>query len=247
MKQGLSLKLGKTSNKLKKFSLTPELAQRKRTVFYTPNTSNILTELFQKYGSDKGAHNLFGHPYPWPPHTYSDLYDEIWGQERNKILKVFECGIGTNSQDFPSNMSPTGVPGASLYAWRDYFVNAEIFGADIDHGVLFTDDRIKTYWVDQLSTESIKSLWEKIGVKNFDIILDDGLHTFKAGSNLFLNSIHALADDGIYVIEDISNSDLSLYRNFFEDQRYFVEFHLMTAEYKTTDNNLIMVRKRKYS
>jgi hypothetical protein len=220
------------------------LTPRSRTVYYSPVTNNALSALFQKYGSDKGATTLKNHPYPWPPHTYSDLYDEMWNQTRNRVKRIFECGIGTNSPDFPSNMGLSGIPGASLYAWRDYFVNAEIYGADIDPGVLIKEDRIETYWVDQLSTESIHSLWESIGEKNFDIMIDDGLHTFEAGSTLFVNSIHALAEDGVYVIEDVSNSDLKLYSDFFVNKSYSVEYHQMTAEYNTYDNNLIIIRKR---
>jgi hypothetical protein len=223
----------------------PGFFPRKITVYYTPDRSNELAIFFQKYGSDKGAVTLSGHPYPWPPHTYSDLYHGMWNLKRDNVLKVFECGIGTNSVDIPSSMGANGVPGASLYAWRDYFPNAQIYGADIDRKILFTADRIKTFWVDQLSEESITSLWAEVREKDFDIILDDGLHTFEAGSNLFANSIHALDDDGVYVIEDISSSDLVLYADFFKKQSYFVEFYLMTAEYKTNDNNLITVRKRK--
>jgi hypothetical protein len=221
-----------------------QLSQRRRIIYYSPNPSNVLTQLFQKYGSDKGSFNLDDNPYPWPPHTYSDFYDTLWNQNRSKVLKVFECGIGTNSQDFPSNMGPSGVPGASLYAWRDYFVNAVIFGADIDPGVLMQEDRIRTFLVDQLSPNSINSLWESIGEKNFDFMLDDGLHTFKAGSMLFANSIHALAENGVYVIEDVSHSDLQLYSDFFDDRGYIVEYHIMAAEHKTNDNNLIVIRKQ---
>ena len=38
----------------------------------------------------------------------------------------------------------------------------EIYGADIDKDILFTEDRIKTFYVDQLSADSIKKMWEKI-------------------------------------------------------------------------------------
>jgi len=114
------------------------------------------------------------------------LYHGLWNLKRDNILKVFECGIGTYSVDIPSNMGTNGMPGASLYAWRDYFPNAQIYGADIDRKILFTADRIKTFWVDQLSKESITSLWAEVGETDFDIILDDGLHTFEAGSTFFL-------------------------------------------------------------
>ena len=220
-----------------------KLLPRKRVVYYSPDPKNVLTGIFEKQGSDKGSGKLTGLPYPWPPHTYSDLYDSIWGQQRQRIQNVFECGIGTSSAAFPANMGHKGIPGASLRGWRDYFVNAEIHGADIDREVLIDEERIKTYWVDQLSTESIKLLWQEVGNKKFDVILDDGLHTFKAGSTLFTNSIHALADDGVYVIEDVSRADLLVYVEFFKHQSYFVEYHVMTAEHETRDNNVIVVRK----
>ena len=33
-------------------------------------------------------------------------------------------------------MSINGKPGASLRAWRDYFVNSVVYGADIDKNIL---------------------------------------------------------------------------------------------------------------
>ena len=40
-------------------------------------------------------------------------------------------------------------PGASLRAWRDYFVKADIYGADIDKKILFNENKIKNFYVDQ--------------------------------------------------------------------------------------------------
>ena len=59
-------------------------------------------------------------------------------------------------------MGSTGQPGASLKMWRDYFPNAMIFGADIDKDILFNDQRITTFYVDQLNSDSIKEMWRKI-------------------------------------------------------------------------------------
>ena len=39
-------------------------------------------------------------------------------------------------------MGSEGVPLASLRAWRDYFKNANIYGADIDKGILKDEERI---------------------------------------------------------------------------------------------------------
>ena len=87
-------------------------------------------------------------------------------------------------------MGINGKPGASLRVWREYFKNAQIFGADIDKEILFKENRIETYYVDQLNRDSIKNMWKEINKNNFDLIIDDGLHNYDAGKNLFLESFH---------------------------------------------------------
>ena len=64
-------------------------------------------------------------------------------------------------------MTKYGKPGASLRVFRDYFLNAKIYGADIDKNILFTSDRIFTYYVDQLDEISILSMWNKIKINCF--------------------------------------------------------------------------------
>ena len=84
--------------------------------------------------------------------NYDDYYSEIFSLNKNKVQNVFELGIGTTDVNNHYNMNFLGKkysPGASLRVWRDYFMNANIFGADIDKSVLFSEDRIKTHWVDQ--------------------------------------------------------------------------------------------------
>ena len=40
-------------------------------------------------------------------------------------------------------MTLNGKPGASLKVWKDYFVNAQIFGADIDRNILLKKIELK--------------------------------------------------------------------------------------------------------
>ena len=55
-------------------------------------------------------------------------------------------------------MGKLGKPGASVKAFRDFFPEAKIFGADIDKEILFKDKRINTYHVDQTDLKSLKTL-----------------------------------------------------------------------------------------
>ena len=165
--------------------------------------SNFLSHLMKNYGSDKGSpHEVDITPSGWIANRYTDIYHILFATIRDDATKIFECGIGTNNEDVKSNMTANGIPGASLRGWRDYFWNAQIYGADIDDRILFEEDRIKTYHVDQTDPESIRAMWDQIGESEFDVILDDGLHEAHANITLLENSWDRLKHNGIYVIED---------------------------------------------
>ena len=146
-------------------------------------------------------------------------------------------------------MGISGKPGASLRVWRDYFKNAQIYGADIDKNCLFQDGRIKTFYVDQLNNESIKEMWKNISKDNFDIIIDDGLHSEDASTSLFFNSFHKLKDGGIYIIEDVHYNYInSLYKKLFSYSPEVIilndnQRHVTENDSVSMDNNLIIIRK----
>ncbi len=209
---------------------------------YQKNTNSLLNKLCQQYGSDKGSIQETNHPYPWPAHTYADYYSRIFDHCRHYIKNVFECGLGTNNPLNVSNMGINGKPGASLRAWRDYFPNATIIGADIDKNILFKDERICTYFVDQTNPSAIKELWNNVEF-SFDFMIDDGLHTFEAGLTLFENSIHKLAKEGIYAIEDVSLHDLLKFKQYFDGLKFQVDYiNLLRPNTTLGDNTLIVIR-----
>jgi hypothetical protein len=123
------------------------------------------------FGSDKGD------PIESGNHNYTQTYDQLFKDIRKDKLRIFELGLGTNNPNFPSNMGVNGKPGASLRGWKQYFKNSEIFGADIDKGILFEEDRIKTFYCDQNNGDAIHEMWAKPELESgFDIIIEDGLH-----------------------------------------------------------------------
>src|SRR5262249_23189855 len=104
-------------------------------VYYKRHADSLLNALCDKYGTDKGEMRSAGHPYPWPSHTYADFIERLFDHCREYVNHVFECGLGTNNPKLQSSMGSTGVPGASLRVWREYFPNAMILGADIDKDI----------------------------------------------------------------------------------------------------------------
>ena len=177
----------------------------------------------------------------WNAHTYSNYYYSIFNHFKDDVKLVFECGLGTNNPNLQSNMTVNGKPGASLKVWRDYFKNAQIYGGDIDKDILFKSDRIKTYFVDQLNALSVITMWKKIGLQNFDIIIDDGLHATDANVNFFMNSFIKLKKNGIYIIEDVHALEI---KNIMQKLKKFNPelVILQNKNIKYQNNNLIVVR-----
>ena len=147
------------------------------------NKKTDMCKLFLDNGSDKSS---------W--HNYTTLYDILFSDFIGKNINFFELGLGTNNTSIPSNMGKDGTPGASLYAFREYFKNANICGADIDDKILFEDDGIWTFYVDQTDPDAIKNLWDCFEDTQFDVIIDDGLHAFYANKIFFEESFHMLKD-----------------------------------------------------
>ena len=215
-------------------------------VHYQHTTVNPLAQLCDRHGSDKGSAAQGERAYHWEPHSYTDVYHQLFGHCRTLIGTVFECGLGTNNVDIASSMGARGRPGASLRVWRDYFPNAEIYGADIDRDILFTDDRIRTFHVDQSDAGSVQALWQQVGPVTFDLMIDDGLHSFEAGVCLFEHSIDRLAPGGLYVIEDVTWQDMGRYRAHFARSPRPVSFvNLLRPNQRIGDNSLVMIRNER--
>ncbi len=203
------------------------------------NNNNELTNLMNLYGSDKGGRNN--------DHNYASYYSKIFFHKKNQIKNFLEIGLGTNNQNLASNMGSNGVPLASLRAWRDYFINANIYGADIDKNILKNEERIETYYVDQTDPITINELFINLGDIKFDIILDDGLHHFEANICLFENSINHLKSDGIYIIEDIYYKDQKKFLNYFKNKNYYFSIINIYHEYNNKNNCLLIIKKNSNS
>lgn len=210
------------------------------------NEATELCEIMGNHKSDKGHKDIIN---SW--HNYTVFYYKLFEPIRYNRLRIFELGLGTNNPYIPSNMGINGRPGASLYGWRDFFINSSIYGADIDHNILFNSERIKTFYCDQTNPHIIKYMWNEPDLlENFDIIIEDGLHTFEANVCFFENSIHKLNNLGYYIIEDIKNTDIPSFINKINDWKNNdkfagLEFRLVQIpSYRNnSDNTLIVVHK----
>lgn len=159
---------------------------------------NDLDRLAYKYGTDK---------CPQIKHSYTPYYYKLFKDRRNEIKKVLEMGIGYYDcmkhvgEIWDKRLKRNYQRGASLKMWRDFFPNAQIYGADIRPDTMFEDERIKTFLCDETKKEDIENLVRQTG-SDIDIFIDDGSHKYP--HQIFLaQTILPLLDDGvIYIIED---------------------------------------------
>ena len=164
----------------------------------------FLSELFNEFGSDKSRN-----------HNYHYIYQPIIDRLLSNKTKVFlaEIGLGTNNIDTLSNMGILGSPGASARAFKKYNKNIEIIGGDVDKRILFQEDRIKTYQVDQLDLNSLRNFLSI--QKDLNLIIDDGLHTNHSNINFLATAleIHGNESGKWIIIEDIHVNQRFVWEN----------------------------------
>jgi hypothetical protein len=196
-----------------------------------------LCSLMRASGSDKGLSR----------HNYTTVYARLFAGLRP--LRFFELGIGTDNPDLPSTMGSTGTPGASLRGWSRFFPDARIFGADIDRNILFREARIATFYCDQTDPASIQSLWaEPELAAEFDLVIEDGLHTFEANRIFLEGSLHKVKRSGYYIVEDVAGADLPQWRALLDRYRVahpdFTFCIIGLPWFRTSDDNTLVVAKR---
>lgn len=141
-----------------------------------------LTQLAIRHGCDK-----------WGLHFYTRVYHELFGHLRQNPLRMLEIGIG--GFEFPT------LGGASLRMWAEYFPAARIVGIDIVEKRLDLDPRITVLQGSQDDPAFLAGVAAAHGP--FDIIIDDGSHIPQHVLASFNYLFPALADGGLYVIEDV--------------------------------------------
>jgi trans-aconitate methyltransferase len=178
----------------------------------------MTTDLCRLSKSDKG--NAEG----TARHNYTPKYHELFSPRRSTVEAVFELGI---------------FMGNSLRMWRDYFPNATIYGADIDPETCFTESRIVTKCFDERDLVTQLDEWPQ-----FDIMIDDALHTHADNVRFLYASRYKLKSGGIYVIEDLREDELGLFEltaHGLRDEGWSTEMWTDVRE-DVPDNNLLILR-----
>ena len=149
----------------------------------------MLKELFNKYDCDKSK-----------KHHYDTVYQPEFEPLQNESINILEIGV---------------FKGESASAWIDFFPNATVYGLDIFVRVSAEDIPIlqhpRVKWLKGDSTHpsvsgAIQKAWPDV---QFDIIIDDGLHTPEANAQTFKNLFPFVKSTGSYYVEDVWPLDIA--------------------------------------
>ncbi len=139
-----------------------------------------LDELAIKYATDKSSRD----------HQYTSRYSVYLEQYRDVEFNLLEIGV---------------FDGASVKMWKEYFPKATIVALDIDPRCKqYEEDRIHIHIGDQTDVNFLHSIVEKYG--HFEVILDDGGHSYKQQIVSFETLFPALTPGGLYFVEDMHTS-----------------------------------------
>ena len=144
-----------------------------------------LTRLAIVHGTDK-----------WGAHFYTPIYHRLFAHLRGKPVRLLEIGVGGNQF--------AKVGGASLAMWADYFPQGRIVGIDVFAKSLSLGPRIVVEHGSQDDTAFLTRVSDEHGP--FDIVIDDGSHHPAHVTASFATLFPLLADNGLYVIEDVQTT-----------------------------------------
>ena len=113
------------------------------------------------------------------------FYDRLFSPRQTSVRRLLEIGIHY---------------GHSMRLWRDYFINADIYGYDINNcSSVNNQERMYPVYSNAYSLNVVNGLEPK----SFDIVIDDGPHTLESLEFFCKHYIKLVRPGGIFVVEDI--------------------------------------------
>ena len=165
-----------------------------------------LTELANKFKSDKGTEHF-------EKHGYTLIYETLFSPLKSKTIVFLEIGLCIGGPEFGEHLLervPTDVP--SIRIWSEYFDRAHVYGFDIND---FTDleseiEDFKFIRGDLTLKQDITNLTKitaqlegKQNLVVYDVVLDDASHASFHQQQAFALLFPCLKKNGIYIIEDL--------------------------------------------
>lgn len=175
-----------------------------------------LTDLADKYGSDKGSRR----------HRYSELYQMLFLPLRGRKINFLEMGllIGGPEHGVDADRETGDLP--SIRMWLEYFPKAQVHGLDVSDFSWFDDPRFKFHRCDMDERDNIEAAAS--AMPDLDVIIDDASHASHHQQFGFLELFGKLKSGGLYIIEDLRWQPETF------ERQGFTKTHTLFYEYQKT-------------
>ncbi len=140
---------------------------------------------------------------------YFEIYDRHLQHLKGRKINILEIGISH---------------GGSLQMWQYYFNgDATIYAVDINPECKnLESENIKIFMGSQEDETFLKNL--KNSIPKIDVLIDDGGHTMKQQVTTFNQLFDHVADEGMYICEDLHTSYWKHFGGGYKKKRSFIEF-----------------------
>jgi len=140
---------------------------------------------------------------------YFEIYERHFERFRGRDVNLLEIGV---------------FRGGSLQMWKHYFgPRATIYGVDVDPACReMEEERVRIMIGDQADRGFLRQL--KAGIPRIDILIDDGGHIMAQQIATFEELYGHVADDGVYLCEDVHSSYWPKYGGGLRRPGTFVEY-----------------------
>lgn len=135
-------------------------------------------------------------------HSYIPVYEKLLEPYRETAKNILEIGL---------------FNGHSLMMWKSYFpMNTKVYGIDCSEtphdGMADLRPMIKSGWdIHIFDAENELEVAKRFSGIKFDVIIEDAGHHLEQQHNLYRIWKDYLAEDGIYIIEDVQDIDKTAY------------------------------------
>ena len=228
---------------IKYFLNLPYIKKKINLDYYSQNKKFLfdkdLNFLFEFFESDKGEKfvNQYNQPikrnsnFKIQGHNYAKFYEEYFFEKKDRELNILEIG------------SFYGNAAAALYF---YFKNAKIYSADIFPDLFsYASDRIKNFYVDSSSEESISQNILKKEMK-FEIIIEDACHAYKDQIISLFMLFPILNSGGTFITEELDFPDTRVDMNLNNEKPTLRDILLSIKSGKNFENSLVSKDQKDY-
>lgn len=150
-----------------------------------------LTELADRYGSDKGSSK----------HRYTELYHMLFQPLRDRRIAFLEMGLLIGGPELGASPDRATQDLPSVRMWLEYFPKAQVIGLDVSDFGWFRHDRFRFVRCDMDARANIAAA--AAGMPPLDVVIDDASHASHHQQFAFLELFPRLNPGGLYIIEDL--------------------------------------------